>query len=180
MLTCLGALDNVFVTDGVSNLHPRINEVLMKERMKIIEDSRCSISYFEDVSFVCRKIWTWRSKAQESSCAFVQRPLPRSNAWRSAVGRERRQPRRSRGDTRWHQVTRVLRCQVPVLEQLADHSTLLGAGVPATTSITITCQNMSGPKNPSSLSDLIYITPLLIWTSSETLCVWSYSSPSET
>jgi GTP:adenosylcobinamide-phosphate guanylyltransferase len=46
------------VTDGVSNLHPRINEVLMKERMKIIEDSRCSISYFEDVSFVCRKIWT--------------------------------------------------------------------------------------------------------------------------
>ena len=50
-----------FVTDRVSNLHPRINEVLMKdmkERMNIIEDSIFLISYFEDVSFVCRKIWT--------------------------------------------------------------------------------------------------------------------------
>ena len=61
VLTCLGALDNAFVTDRVSNLHPRINEVLMKEmkeRMNIIEDSIFLISYFEDVSFVCRKIWT--------------------------------------------------------------------------------------------------------------------------
>lgn len=122
VLPCLGALDNAFV-DGVSNLHPRINEVLMKERIwRFIRFIRFSISSFE-IFWRCflglQEDMDMKVQGARKLLRLCTEAVPSRS---SAVGRERRQPR---GDTRWHE-----RCQVPVLEQLAEHSTLLGAGIP--------------------------------------------------